>query len=178
MRLNVKTTFLNQSDWFTNAAIQTTAFVNQSAWFTNAVLQIATFVNQINLKNATAFFTNAFKRKATLNKEHFFSSFCTSVHIYTISVGTGRASHSVLVIDRPHQNIFKESNKLWQRQLWKFFMSDIYISDYVRNISDKSATYWLIEIWYRYSSNISTNLYTNIHPFKPGITIHISEQNN
>jgi len=45
-----------------------TAFVNQSAWFTNAAIQTAAFVNQINLKNVTAFFTNAFKRKAVLNK--------------------------------------------------------------------------------------------------------------
>ena len=39
------------------------------------------FVNQINLKNATAFFTNAFKRKAALNKEHSFLHFAL-VHIY------------------------------------------------------------------------------------------------
>ena len=42
---------------------------------TNAVLQIAAFVNQINLKNVTVFFTNAFKRKAALNKERSFLHF-------------------------------------------------------------------------------------------------------
>jgi len=75
MRLNVKTAFVNQAFWFTNAAIWIAAFVNQSAWFTNAVIQIAAFVNQINLKNATAFFTNAFKRWAALNKERSFIIF-------------------------------------------------------------------------------------------------------
>ena len=33
------------------------------------------FVNQFNYKNATAFFTNAFKRKAALNKWSLFSNF-------------------------------------------------------------------------------------------------------
>ena len=33
------------------------------------------FVNQFNYKNATAFFTNAFKRKAALNKQSLFSNF-------------------------------------------------------------------------------------------------------
>jgi len=33
------------------------------------------FVNQFNYKNATAFFTNAFKRKAALNKGSLFSYF-------------------------------------------------------------------------------------------------------
>ena len=33
------------------------------------------FVNQINFKNATAFFTNAFKRKPALNKEYSFNLF-------------------------------------------------------------------------------------------------------
>ena len=33
------------------------------------------FVNQFNFKNATAFFTNAFKRKAALNKGSLFSYF-------------------------------------------------------------------------------------------------------
>jgi len=33
------------------------------------------FVNQFNFKNATVFFTNAFKRKAALNKWSLFSYF-------------------------------------------------------------------------------------------------------
>ena len=33
------------------------------------------FVNQFNYKNVTAFFTNAFKRKAALNKGWLFSYF-------------------------------------------------------------------------------------------------------
>ena len=33
------------------------------------------FVNQFNFKNATAFFTNAFNRKAALNKEYSFNLF-------------------------------------------------------------------------------------------------------
>jgi len=33
------------------------------------------FVNQFNYKNVTAFFTNAFKRKAALNKWSLFSNF-------------------------------------------------------------------------------------------------------
>ena len=75
MRLNVKTAFVNQALWFTNAVVCIAAFVNQSTWFTNAAIQTAAFVNQINLKNATAFFTNAFKRKTALNKERSFLHF-------------------------------------------------------------------------------------------------------
>ena len=36
------------------------------------LLQIAAFVNELNLKNATAFFTSASVRKIALNKEPLF----------------------------------------------------------------------------------------------------------
>ena len=39
-----------------------------------------TFVNQINFKNATAFFTNAFNRKPALNKEYSFNLFALVIH--------------------------------------------------------------------------------------------------
>jgi len=44
------------------------------------------FENQINFKNATTFFTNAFKRKATLNKEHSFLHFALVIVLVNIII--------------------------------------------------------------------------------------------
>ena len=48
------------------------------------LLHIAAFVNELNFKNVTAFFTSAFVRKTTLNKEPLF---CISALVFGLTLG-------------------------------------------------------------------------------------------
>jgi len=49
-------------------------------------LSLAAFINQINFKNVTAFFTNTFKRKTALNKEHSFLHFAPVIYCLRLEI--------------------------------------------------------------------------------------------